>query len=242
MKKTILKLGLAFIAILVISGCNGKVGSRFVVNDDTAVVTQGQSVEINVVSNDSFTENANEHGTNIVIKEITQAPTKGVAVVNSGNNTITYTANASAFGDDTFKYSAYVTGQKELYSGGTTEFNTTAKEANVTVHITEVPNAKPVANAQTVELNCDVAGQPSVTITLSGSDEDGDSLTYSISAQPLVGTLSSINGNSVTYTDTGYGSRLCTSDFGQDMFKFKANDGLQDSNEANVTIIPVGGA
>ena len=74
-----------------------------------------------------------------------------------------------------------------------------------------------------------------------GSDADGDNLTYSISTQPLIGTLSALNGNSITYTDTGDGSRLCTSSFEQDIFKFKVNDGLQDSNEANITIIPVGG-
>lgn len=235
MKKMILKLGLALIAILIVNGCNGKVGSRFVVNDDTAVVTQGQSVEIDAVSNDSFEEDANEHGTHIVLKAITQAPTKGVAVIDSGNNTITYTANAGASGDDIFKYSAYVTGQREVYSGGTTEFNTTAKEANVTVHITEVPNERPIADSKTVELNCDVAGQPTVDITLSGNDPEGEPLTYEIVTPPVLGTLSAVNGNQVTYSSNS----VCGN--GNDMFTFRVSDGLQFSQEANVTIVPVGG-
>lgn len=225
-----------------ISGCAGKPSKGLILQNDNAVATQGQSITIDVLNNDSFDPAANLHGTSVVLKTITQAPTKGVAVVNSGNNTITYTANAGESGEDILIYSAYATGQKELFSGGMTEFNTTAKEANVTIHITEVPNAKPVAEAQTVELNCDVAGQPSVTITLSGSDADGDTLTYSISAQPLVGTVSTLNGNSVTYTDSGDGTRLCAHVFVQDVFTFTVNDGLQDSDEANVTIIPVGGA
>lgn len=226
--------------LLVIVGCEGRV-NRFAVNDDTAIVAQGQSVDINVTENDTFSPYANETGTHIVIKALASTPQKGTAVVNSGNNTITYTANSSATGDDTFRYFAYATGQENTGNGSTAEFNTTQRWANVVVHITETPNAKPVADAQTVEINCYVSGTPSVTITLTGSDADGDTLSYHITSQPTYGTLSAINGNSVTYTDSTTSNSICSGGVQQEVFKFKVNDGLQDSDEVEVTVIPAAG-
>ena len=224
------------VTVALICGCSGKPGGgdRFELKDDNATVAQGQSVTISVLSNDSFYPHANEHGTYIVLKEITQAPTKGVAVINNGNGTVTYSANVGASGDDTFVYSAYATGQKEQQSGGTREFNTTAKEATVTIHITEVANEKPVSNSMGVEIDCDVAAQPSVEIELTGSDPEGEVLTYEIVSHPAHGTLSSLNGNQVTYSS----SMICNNN--QDVFTFRVSDGVQFSQEANVTILPVG--
>ncbi len=224
---------------VVINGCNGKLGAGLILKEDTAVVTQGESKEIDVIANDTFDPNANQHGTHVVLKEIVVVPQKGTVVVNSGNNTVTYSANSGATGDDYFTYSAYATGQKELYSGGTTEFNTTANEANVTVHITEVQNLKPIANSFTVELNCSVAGEPSVEITLTGNDPEGEDVLYAIvsDSYPFFGTVSTVtNGNHVTYTPNN--SSLCDNDQ-NDMIQYHVFDGLQYSEEANVTVHPV---
>ncbi len=89
---------------------------------------------------------------------------------------------------------------------------------------TPAGNTPPVADDQTVTTNIDTA----VGITLTGSDANGDPLTYTVTSQPLHGTLSGTAPN-LTYTpDTGYN--------GTDTFKFKVNDGTVDSNEATVTI------
>jgi len=236
--KNLLKIVSAVILLLIISGCDQKPGPRFEVNDDSAVVTQGQSVEIDAVANDTYEPYADEHFTHIVLKSITTAPNKGTAVINDVNNTIIYTANAGESGDDTFVYSAYVTGKEEVYGGGLSDFNTTEKSATVTVHITEVENHKPVADEQTVELDCNVTAAPSVDITLTGSDSDGDTLTYSIVQNPWYGTLSAINSsNTVTYTLDS--NTFCHNSDNKDTFTFKVNDGLQDSDDANVTIVPI---
>jgi serine protease len=94
---------------------------------------------------------------------------------------------------------------------------------------TATPNTPPTAANQSVTTNEDT----SVAITLTASDPDGDSLTYSIVANPSHGTLSGTAPN-VTYTpNLNYN--------GSDSFTFKANNGKADSNVATVsiTILPV---
>ena len=95
---------------------------------------------------------------------------------------------------------------------------------DVTVQVNQKPNSEPIANVQSVTLDEDT----SKAITLTGTDPDGDILTYTVTTQPAYGTLSGIAPN-LTYTPiTGYS--------GTDFFTFKVNDGKIDSNIAKVTI------
>src|SRR5688572_9274212 len=99
-----------------------------------------------------------------------------------------------------------------------------------TVAITVTPvNDAPIANNQSVNAIEDV-GQ---AITLTGSDVDGNTLTYSIVTGPTNGVLTGTLPN-LTYT-----SNLNYN--GSDSFTFKVNDGTVDSNVATVsiTITPV---
>ncbi len=85
-------------------------------------------------------------------------------------------------------------------------------------------NHPPVANAQSVSTPSGVAK----AITLSGSDVDGNPLTYAIVANPTHGTLSG-SGNSRTYAPSaGYA--------GADDFTFTVNDGTATSATATVSI------
>src|SRR5207248_2254012 len=89
------------------------------------------------------------------------------------------------------------------------------------------PNSAPVANAQSVTTNED---NPKA-ITLTGSDPDGDALTYTITSNLSHGTLSGTAPN-VTYTPgTDYN--------GSDSFTFKVNDGTTNSDETTVLITVV---
>ena len=94
---------------------------------------------------------------------------------------------------------------------------------DVTLNITLV-NDKPVATAQTVE----AVEQTAKTITLAGTDAEGDTLTYSIVSNPSNGTVT-LDGATATYTSN---SDTATSD----SFTFKVNDGTIDSDPATVTI------
>ena len=87
--------------------------------------------------------------------------------------------------------------------------------------------------------------EDSVTVTLSATDADGDSLTYIVATLPTKGSLSvgsttivagdlpytiAASGNTLTYTASGTAH-------GTDTFTFKANDGTVDSAAATVSIV-----
>ncbi|MBW2255857.1 MAG: tandem-95 repeat protein [Deltaproteobacteria bacterium] len=68
-----------------------------------------------------------------------------------------------------------------------------------------------------------------VVLLLDGSNEDGDSLTYTVQAPPAHGTLGDIEGDSVTYTPDA--------DFnGVDAFSYTVSDGTEESEPGDVTI------
>ncbi|NOR55222.1 MAG: hypothetical protein GQ531_03345 [Sulfurovum sp.] len=83
----------------------------------------------------------------------------------------------------------------------------------------------PVAEAQDTVVNENTTDN---AITLVGTDEDGDVLTYTIVTQPAHGTLGG-SGANVTYTPAA-------NYFGTDSFDFIVNDGTNDSSSATVSI------
>src|SRR5690606_17015902 len=119
---------------------------------------------------------------------------------------LVYTPNADFHGTDSFTWSA---------SDGALSSNT----ATVTITVTAVNDA-PVAHDQQVM----VAEDAAVSITLTGSDVDGDALTFSVVTGPAHGTLAGTPPNLV-YTPAP--------DFaGSDSFTFAATDGALDSAPA----------
>ncbi len=95
--------------------------------------------------------------------------------------------------------------------------------ARVTIDITCVEDV-PVADDQAVDV---VFDQPA-SITLTGSDGDGDDLEFIVVADPARGDLSG-TGAALTYTpDAGF--------TGEDAFTFRVNDGDEDSEIATVSI------
>ena len=85
-------------------------------------------------------------------------------------------------------------------------------------------NQAPIANNISVTTYL----EEGVNITLTGSDPDGDALTYSIKRQPQHGELEGSVPNLVYYPYCDF--------VGTDSFTFVANDGVVDSAEATVTI------
>jgi hypothetical protein len=88
-------------------------------------------------------------------------------------------------------------------------------------------NQPPVANGQSVNVNENSA----VTITLSGSDPEGQPLRFHTVNQPQHGVLSMVDQTTrrVTYTPYSYYD-------GTDSFTFVTNDGSSDSAPATVSI------
>ncbi len=91
-------------------------------------------------------------------------------------------------------------------------------------------NTPPVANDASATTNEDTT----VTITLSGSDADGDPLTFSIVSGPSNGALGPIVPAGPTTATVNYSPGL--NYFGGDSFVFQANDGNGGTDNATVTI------
>lgn len=98
--------------------------------------------------------------------------------------------------------------------------------ATVTISVLAV-NDQPVATPQDVETNVETA----LPITLSGTDIENNTLTFSVETDPGHGILSG-SAPDLTYTPAaGYS--------GPDSFTFIANDGLIDSSPATISITVV---
>ncbi|MCU0857100.1 MAG: Ig-like domain-containing protein [Pontiellaceae bacterium] len=122
----------------------------------------------------------------------------------------TYTPAANYYGSDSFVFK--VTDSKGASSGN----------ATVSITVTAVNDA-PVANAQSASTVQNTAK----AITLTGSDVDGDSLTYAIVTSPAHGTLSGTGANKTYTPATGY--------TGSDSFTFKVTDS-KGASSANATV------
>ena len=147
---------------------------------------------------------------------VVTAPSKGTLIGTAPN--LTYTPGSNLNGSDSFTYRV---------NDGTTNSAT----ATVSITISAV-NDLPVANAQSLT----TAEDTPLGITLTGSDVESTSLTYSITTAPTKGTLSGTAPN-LTYTPTANFN-------GSDSFVFRVNDGTANSPTATVsiTVTPVNDA
>jgi hypothetical protein len=91
-------------------------------------------------------------------------------------------------------------------------------------------NTPPVANDTAATTNEDTA----VTITMTGSDADGDSLTFTIVSGPSHGTLGPVVFVNATTSTVNYTPALNYN--GPDSFVFRANDGNGGTDDATATI------
>jgi VCBS repeat-containing protein len=177
-------------------------------SSNTAPVANSQSVSTPEDTAKAITLTATDAETNALTYSIVAGPAKGTLSGTAPN--VTYTPYANTNGTDSFTFQAY---DGALYSG----------VATVTVTITAVNDA-PVANSQSVSTPEDA----SKAVTLTGSDIDSGSLTYSIVANPAKGGLTGTPPN-VTYVPN-------PDVYGSDLFTFRAYDGALYSGVATVTV------
>jgi MYXO-CTERM domain-containing protein len=179
-----------------------------VAND--AMVT---TVEDSVVT---FTLSATDiDSMNLTYAVVTQ-PINGTVVLTG--NVVRYTPNPDFHGTDTFTFRA---------NDGALNSNT----ATVTVTVTPVNDA-PVAN----NTSATTAEDTAITLTLPGTDVDGDMLVPIIVTQPANGTVSLVGGQAVYTPNANFA--------GSDSFTFRVSDGQLDSNMAiaTITVTPVNDA
>jgi len=182
-----------------------------VAKDDQATTIENQSVNINVLVNDTDPESDE-----LSLLEITIKPQHGVATFS--DNIVIYVPDTNYIGEDNFVY--------ELTDG-----DKTAK-ANVTVIVTKKPNTAPTANNDTAVAQ---QNQPiAINILNNDSDPDNDRLSVTISVQPQNGTALANNEGLVIYTpNIGFS--------GVDRFVYAVNDGRggQDTAEVTITVFSV---
>lgn len=139
------------------------------------------------------------------------APAHGTVVI-APNGTFTYTPDANFSGSDSFTFKA---------NDGTTN----SADATVNVTVTAVNDA-PVANLQSITTNEDTT----FSGTLTATDADGDTLTYS------AGLVAATHGT-VTINPNGTFTYAPAANYnGPDSFSFKVNDGTVNSVDALVTV------
>ncbi len=178
------------------------------VND--APVAFNQAIQTNEDTAVSGLLGANDIDSSALTFALVSGPTNGTVVVN-GDGTFTYTPAGNFNGSDSFEFKA---------SDGSLD----SSSATVSITVNAV-NDTPVAFNQSIAMNEDA----SVTAALDAVDVESSPLTFVKVADPLHGTVVILPNGSFTYTpDPNY--------HGTDSFRFKANDGALDSNEATVSI------
>ncbi|MBL9037191.1 MAG: tandem-95 repeat protein, partial [Archangium sp.] len=176
------------------------------VND--APVASGQSLGTNEDTAVAVSLGLHDDDADSLSYEVISEPQHGSLSGTAPN--LTYTPAANFHGADSFSFKA---------NDGQADSNV----AVISLNIASVNDA-PVANAQTLTASEDAA----LAIELSGSDVEGDSLTFTVSVQPQHGTLS---GSAPNFTFTP-----AANFHGTDSFTFIANDGALDSAPMTVSL------
>ncbi|MBA7548102.1 hypothetical protein ES705_40548 [subsurface metagenome] len=176
--------------------------------DDEAETSEDTPISVNILRNDSDSD-----GDALSFKDISD-PAHGLAEF-TGDSTVTYTPEPDFNGSDSFTYTI-------------SDGKSTSNSATVTITVAPV-NDPPVADAQSVTTGEDTP----IDITLSGTDPEGDDLTYTVIDGPTNGVLSGDAPNLTYAPNPEYN--------GSDSFTFTVRDGQLTSESAivSITINPV---
>jgi len=174
---------------------------------DSVVLNEGDNAVVNVLQNDTDSEN------DTLTPTVVSMPVNGTVVLNA-DNSYTYTHNGGETVTDSFTY--FVTDQHGAES----------TQANVAISITPVNDA-PVAVSDSVSVA--ESGTVVILVLANDNDEDQDALTVQIISTPLNGTLTLSSDNGISYVHDG-------SDTISDSFNYFISDGNGGNDTSTVTI------
>lgn len=205
---------------------DGTVSSSNALVSIQVVATGGNSapvatpVSINVGMNTTFSgflSATDANGDPLTFALGTTHPAHGTVNINS-NGSFSYTPNANYTGSDAFSFRV---------NDGTVN----SADALVSIQVGTASNTPPTANSTSISvaLNTVFIG------TLSGSDVDGDPLTFS------AGSTAAAHGNLLINSDGSFIYNPAPGYTGSDIFSFKVNDGTANSADAFV-FVTVGSA
>ena len=215
MKKKVILFLIFFISITnIFSVSNNLINSVPLASDQNVSVTEQTSYIINLVASDADGD--------ALTYSIVDTSSNGTAVLNG--RTVTYTSNSDTAVSDSFTFKV---------NDGISD----SSKATVTITITPI-NDSPTANSQS-NVNADENIEKSITLT--GSDAEGDNLSFILVTAPKNGRLLDPgNGNKTIFNGTlssNLVTYLSTSDKAtSDSFVFKSYDGNSVSENASVSI------
>ncbi|NKQ40217.1 MAG: hypothetical protein HF962_01435 [Sulfurovum sp.] len=133
-----------------------------------------------------------------------------------------------------FEYEATIAGRHTLiYTATDNDRLSSSDEMIITITEREPQTDAPVALDDTILLCCDIWNN--AYFTLKAEDRNGDSLTFIKLSDPSYGTLVfENNGTMILRIDTPQASKDCF-DGVPNSFRFKANDGENNSSQATIT-------
>ncbi|TQV87089.1 Ig-like domain-containing protein [Aliikangiella coralliicola] len=177
-------------------------------SENLAPVAQNLQVETDENTAASITLIASDPNDDTIVYTLVTQPQSGV--LSGSGKDWTYTPQTDFSGTDSFTFKA----------------NDSALDSNIaTVSIlVNAINQPPIANPQSLATDEDNA----IAVTLSGSDPNGDSLSFVVETQPANGVLTGTAPNLI-YTPNGNFN-------GSDSFTFKTNDGVVDSVTVTVQL------
>ncbi len=198
----------------------------------------------------SFAGNTNYQSASGMVDDVIRPEPVTITITNT-NQTYDGTAKTVTVTTDPSDL-AYTVVYKQ---GDTVVTSPTASGAyDVTVTITD-PNyngtqtdtltiEQPAGAPEAQDTSATVVSGGSVSITLTATDSDSASLTFSIASEPSHGSVTDpvkvsckkVKTGGVTCSTTVTYTSDTTGYAGTDSFSFKANDGMYDSNEATVTV------
>lgn len=216
------------------------IANRFIVAS-THTQRVGDTFTIDITAEDAFIAGDNAISFNFVLNydpTVVSLGTVSTGALNPGwtinSSGAAGTLNVGAFFDGnalvgtgtiaTIQATALTVGYSDLMLSGVTINAGVPMYGDQDGSVTVVPNSAPTADSKPAT----VVEDGSVAITLSGSDADGDPLTFSIVTQPSHGSVS-LAGAVATYTPTA-------NYHGADSFTYRANDGYVNSASATVSI------
>jgi len=191
-----------------IGGGSGGGNSAPTASNGSVSTTTGTAVSGTLSASDS-------DGDSLTFSIVSQPSHGSVSITNTSTGAFTYTPNSGYTGSDSFTF-------KATDSAGNA--SNTATES-VTISSS---NTAPTASNGSVSTDENTA----VSGTLSASDSDGDSLTFSIVSQPSNGSVSITNSSTGAFTYTPNSNY-----YGSDSFTFKATDSAGNaSNTATESV------
>ena len=198
---------------ITVNGFSATINSSGYINSNVAPVAVDDTLTVSedaaLTSKDVITNDTDADANTLTLIAAATAGT-GTVAINADGLSIDYTPAADFNGTELITYTV-------------SDGERTDATGTLTVTVTPV-NDSPVASAQSVTTIEDI----SIEITLSGSDIDGDSLTYEIVTNPINGSVTVADNKATYIPSSGY--------FGKDTFTYKINDGTVDSSTKTVTI------